>query len=265
MSEVALREFIHAEVSRIKEGVESEHFSDVQYRKLAPIHDSGPNWGPGIVRYDSPEFSYSFTLDDAHRAMSSGVELSRGAARSAMHRAELFVDALLMEGDTTRGLQGLINSTFIDGSISVPVRSTESWEGDSLPQITAKIDNLLQGGHHHPTDGALADTLLLPDTLMLEQPFLRQQLLENNAYTVTTGQPLTLRGCSALNSGGHEGGRRAVAYLQESGYLKFHLPTSPTFLEEFEHGPGMFVVQCIFYTGGLKVLQPEGIRYLDGI
>jgi len=87
-----------------------------------------------------------------------------------------------------------------------------------------------------------------------------------NIYTLTTGQPLTIRTVRELSTGDAAGtGGRMVAYKNDEDFVKLHLPMPHRFLPVYQSGPLQFEVPGIFRTGGLELLTNAGMRYIDGI
>lgn len=261
MSE-SLREFIDSEVSRIKEEVESEVVRDFQHSKLAPIDDSGPEWSHGAKRYNGPELCFFVTQQEAQSALNLGGRLSGDGVRGAMKAAMRKVDHILFHGDPSHGWQGLFNS--LPGNLSPPEHkvSEAPWGGMELQQVVTEIFDLLQGLHSASGEGRFADTLLLPTTLLPGQPLLMTRLKD---YRGPTGEPLTVRAYPELDQAGIEGSRRVVAYVQDPAVFRLHLPTPPTFLPSHPVAANAFAIQGTFVTGGLKILDSSGFRYLDGI
>ena len=254
MDEAQVIAFINSQANKISEEVGKENFPNVMYTSLVSIDDSGPKLEKD--RYEAHEFDYYITLDEAEQAMRSSVELSSYDARDAHLSALLRVDDIMFHGDADRGLQGIFNSS---NARRLDAVTSEPEDGGQGGEIISEINERLVRG-----DGdRLADTLLLPWTLFATHPYLTQTLSQTNAYTARTGQQLMLRGFQALDEAGDGGTRRAIAYVKDS--VKLHLPTPPSFLPPYKCAADTFRVQGIFRTGGLKISEPEEIRYLDGL
>ena len=248
--------FLESQADKISEDVGKQSFPDIIHTSLVSIDDSGWEWESGAKTYTDSEFSYYLTLDGAARAMQLDIEIPRDDARSARRAAMQRLDHIVFHGDASHEWQGLINSSDARRLDSVALE----FEGEEQEdKIISEIKELL----FHSDGNRLADTLLLPLTLLTDHLHLREKLSQANAYTATTKQPLTIRGLHMLNEAGNDGTRRAVAYAKDS--VKLHLPMSPGFLPPFQCAADTFIVQGIFRTGGLKISEPEEIRYLDGI
>ena len=213
---------------------------------------------------------YGWGWEELNTAILMNVNLQAEDALAARRAYEEMVQRVLLNGDASKGFNGLLNYPGIGSAAALGV-----WN-DATPtaQILADVNNLLMGTRSAANGTAMANTLLLPTTRlailatrMLDgvPQTLLQWLRANNAYTALTGQPLEIRGLDQLETAGAGGTARAIAYNRNPQSLKAHIPMPHRFLGAFQDGPLNWVVPGVFRLGGLDIRRPAEVRYLDGI
>lgn len=232
------------------------------------------------VGIEMAAIGYRYTLEELGQAMMiPGTNLSAERAEAARRAYEEFVDLVAMEGDTAKGWTGLIN----DASVTVVVATGDGagsggdspqWEDKTAEQILRDVNDALTGVWTASNTVELADTILLPPSMLTllatkQIPNTTMTVLEwiirYNVYTMTTGQPLTVRAVRGLETAGTGGVGRMVVYRRDPGIVKMHIPMPHRFLPVWQTGPIVFDVPGIFRLGPVEVRRPGAMRYVDNI
>lgn len=257
-------EFLKAQISNVEEAANAVLFPQLQYSDLVPVKKTE---ALGVQEYQGSKFDFSFTDDEIEAAMAAGVDLSTDKATGTRRVMERTINEIVLKGDLYHNWPGLINAP---SPQTLKVTSEVDWSEAPSDQIIDDINRLVEGTRRY--GGELADTLVLPLTTasrLASQPFLGKTLLETikevTVYTGMTGRPLSIRAVPDLEDAGIAKTRRAIAYWRDSSVLRLHLPTACAFREPERQNQGRYVVPGYFRTSGLKIVRPEGIRYLDGI
>lgn len=294
--------FVLAQTTYIERPVYEIKYADIQFRDLVPIDSTAPEWAKTITFFSSDKFGsagwingnaddvprvdtemtrfeanvytggsgYGYGVEEINQAMMLGINLPNMQAMTARRAADEFMDNVLLRGNTSKNLQGLINNTNVV-AVTAP---TGTWGTASAAQIVADINAALFPTYLGTQYTSIADTLLLPfeklqvlaqsvlpntDTVLLQ--FIREQ----NIYTQTTGQPLLIRGVYGLSTAGAGGTARMVAYRRTPEVLRCHVPMPFKFLPPYAAGPLRVEIPGLFRMTGLDIRLPQSIRYLDGI
>lgn len=224
------------------------------------------------------EIGYRYTLEELQHEMRlpMGGRLNTDKANAARRAAEEMIDDVALRGSTAKNWAGLINSAAVPSS-TAPADGTGSsteFEDKTAEQVMRDLSNLLSGSWEATLQTEMPDTLLLPPSIIsgLAARFLPnssiglvQWLRENNIYSYTTRQPLTIEAVRGLETAGTGDTARAIAYRRNPDVLKLHLPMPHEFLDVWQTGPMIYHVPGIFRTGGVEIRRPLAIRYLDGI
>lgn len=296
--------FVVSQASYIEQQVNEISYPDIQYPGLIPVDTSASPLAKTVTYYsmdkagraewlngnadDVPNASttmtkhetsvhtagigYSIGWEEIQHAQLLGVNLQADHAMAARRAYEEMIDEISLEGDTTKGFEGLFNSTAVPQAAATNGSWTAS--GTSADNILQDVNDALQNVHTNTVTTAMADTLLLPwtqynfiatkrlgDTETTVLRFLQQ----HNIYTANTGQPLLIRGMRKLDDAGISGGARMVAYRRDPMVLKLHIPMPHRFLPVYQAGPLRFEVPGIFRLGGLDIRRPKEVVYVDGL
>lgn len=296
--------FVISQAAHIEPQVYAVRYPDIQYPSLIPVDTSAhpmaktvtyfssdkfgeagwinggaddiPMAGTNRAKHDVPVYTagigYGWSWEELEQAKMLGINLTADDAMAARRAYEEMVDRVALEGDTSKGFEGLFNHSLIPSVAP----TTGDWDasGTSADDILADINGALAGIHTNTKTVELADTVILPwtrfhlistkrlgDTNMTVLEFLRQ----NNIYTATTGAPLTIRGARKLDTAGESGTPRMVTYRRSPEVLKLHIPMPHRFLPAFQAGPLRFEVPGVFRLGGLDVRLPSACAYTDGL
>lgn len=226
---------------------------------------------------------YQWNIEEANFPTGVFGSLAERRARAARVAYMKFMYDLTLKGDATKGLGGLINYTGVtattvpaDGAGSVTFWVDDDGIGQKTPaQIVRDINAVLQGIYLNTFQIEMADTILLPVeayNYIAATPYsavtmetILSFIQRTNVYTLTTGQPLTIRTVRELSTAGTGGTGRMVAYKNGAEYVQLHLPMPHRFLPVYQDGPMNWSVPGIFRTGGVEVLTTSAVRYADGI
>jgi len=293
--------FVQAQTAHVETNVYKMRYPAIQYPGLIPVDTTANPWATSVTYYSQDQagqaawvngmardipyadtamqafntpvsmaaIGYRYSLEEVSQAAMLNRALTDDKASAARLAYEQFVDKVALYGDTTKGFQGLLNST------AVPVvAAAASWVGLTSDKILADLNGMITGVFTATNTVALADTILLPwerYNYIASTPrsdssdvTILQYFLQNNVYTAQTGQPIMVRGVLGLSTIGAGGKPRAVAYRRSPDVLKLHIPMPHRFL------PVQiilldYVVPGIFRLGGLDIRLPKEITYLDGI
>lgn len=295
--------FVVSQTAHIETAVYQVRYPDIQYPGLVPVDTSAHPLAKTVTYYSAEKFGaanwlngnaddvpiagtqrtkhdtavhtagigYAYGWEEIQHAQMLGINLPSDDAMSARRAYEEMVDRVAISGDSTKGFEGLVNNT----TVPVTPAETGTWTGASVDNILKDINNAITAVHITQTNTvAMADTVLLPwsrfhliatkrlgDTMSTVLEFLRQ----NNAYTASTGQPLTIRGMRELDEAGTSGTPRMVTYRNSPDVLKLHIPMPHRFLPVYQAGPLRFEVPGVFRLGGLDIRLPKEVNYTDGI
>lgn len=225
---------------------------------------------------------YQYNLEEINTArLIPGTNLTSDRADAARQAYAQFMYGLAFNGNAEKNMEGLLAYTGVTATDAAPVGDlnggTDSpyWVHKTPAQIIADVNFVLSAIYTGSNTVEMADTLLLPISALLyagSTPLndtttttVLDFLQTKNVYTLTTGQPLTIRGQRALATKGSAGTGRLVAYKRDPRVVKLHLPMPHRFLPVWQNGPMNFVIPGIFRTGGVEVRRPAAIRYLDKI
>jgi hypothetical protein len=221
---------------------------------------------------------YGYTLEELGTAQLLGINLTPEKASSARRASEEKIEQVAFVGDTGKGYAGLVNNSSVTAT-TAPADGTSSattFASKTPDQILRDINGQLTGIFTGTLGTEIADTLLLPYSVLLDistrridavnQTTILEWVQKNNIYTLTTGQPLTIRGVFGfLDTAGASSTKRMVAYRRSPEVLKMHVPMPFRFLPVWQTGPMKFDVPGIFRVGGVDIRRPKSVRYLDGI
>ena len=225
---------------------------------------------------------YEWNLEEINVARMEGIPLTDAKGRAARRIAEQFLWNVAMSGKSD-GTNSEKNWTGLTNDANVPAAnvaangsgSSTLWSTKTPDQILTDINAGLTGVFTTTQETEMGDTVLLPTAIYQSiastarssnsDTTILKFLLENNAYTAQTGQPLLVRALRLLNTAGAASSGRAIIYRRDPEVLRFHLPMPHRFLPPFQKSSMSYEVAGIMRTGGLEVRLPKAISYLDGI
>lgn len=241
------------------------------------IHVADVERSKNEVGVEMADIGYRWTLEEVGQAMQIGMPLNAERANAATRAYEEFVDDAALRGKAEKSMSGIIDYPGITAVLAAESTVNAGhtvWGSKTSDEILMDVNSALSGLYVSSLQVEMADTLLLPieawtiastkrvpDTSITVLEFLQK----SNVYTVTTGQPLTIRGVRGLETAGQNGSGRMVAYRRDPSVLKMHIPMPHRFLPVWQTGPMVFDVPGIFRLGGLEIRRPGAVRYVDGI
>lgn len=227
--------------------------------------------------FEMAGIGYEFNLEEVNRAaLIPGTNLTNAKAEAARQGAKEMIRDVAIIGDANKGMLGLVNASGVTAGLVAQNAGATSrlWTAKTPDEILADINGTLTGIWTGSNTVEMADTLLLSPTRLLYisqrriDPTMPETILSfvqrTNVYTLTTGQPLTIRPVLELETAGAGGTQRMVAYRRDPRVLEFHLPMPHKFLPVWQNGPTNFLVPGIMRIGGMEIKRPGAMRYADG-
>ncbi len=225
---------------------------------------------------------YEWFRSELEQAAMMGRNLGNEKARAARIVAESRIYSLVMRGDTTKTgsvniVTGLINNAGVPTAnvAADGAGSTTTWSTKTPDQINRDINAALNAPFNATLETIRANTLLLPTTRLQYLASTRigtdgsdtilKFIKENNAYTLETGQALTIIGTRELETAGASSTARMVAYSRDRSVVQLYLPGPHEFFEPYRKGSFTWEVPGLFNYGGVEFRRPKGAAYRDGI
>ena len=280
-------------------------YPEIQYPRLIPVDTSAPDFARSVEYKSADQFGkaewmngnsddiplagteleqheskiymagigYGWGFEEMGQAMMEGINLNRDDAEAARQAYEEKVDEVALRGDASKGFVGLINAPTVPKALAV----NGSWNDvttTKADEIIADINHSLLGIGVETGFASAANTLLVSPEKMERLGSVRidgtdktayEYIMRNNTYTMSTGQPLTMRTVRGLETAGVGGTSRMVAYRNDRSVLKLHIPMPHRFLPVYQTGALNMVVPGVFRLGGLEFRRPKEARYVDGI
>lgn len=294
--------FLQSQTGHIESEVNRATLPEIQYPRLIPVDVSAHPFARTVTYYSSEQFGrarwingssndvpragtdraqhettvhmagvgYGYGYEELNQALRAGVNLTEDDAMAARRASEEMIDRVAIFGDTEKGMSGLISHS----AITPANAANGGWSAASADEILADINDALFAVGDGTLHTALADTVLVPYTSMVQIATKRidgtstsvaEYLATKNVYTAMSGNPLVIRAVRGLESAGAGSTGRMVAYRRSPEVLKLHLPMPHQFLEPMRDGPLNWVVPGVFRLGGLDVRRPKEVVYSDGI
>lgn len=239
------------------------------------IHVADVDRSKAEVAIEMADIGYRWNLEELGQAMMiPGMNLSADRANAAVRAYEEFVDDAALRGKAEKNMSGILNYPGITAVLASIETGHTVWNLKSADGIIQDINDALTGIYTTTLQIEMADTILLPVaclTIMGTKriPNTTASVLDyistKNVYTMTTGQPLTIRGVRGLETAGQGGSGRMIAYRRDPTVLKMHIPMPHRFLPVWQTGPLVYDVPGIFRIAGLEIRRPGAVRYVDGI
>ena len=220
---------------------------------------------------------YDYDIQELAQSSALGIDLKADKANAARRAAEEFIDKVALTGDTTKGYTGLLNNATVTAGLAAATGtgSATTFVSKTGALVLADINAALTGMFNTSLGAEIADTLLLPYNQLLDisartiNDYSQMTILEwirmNNVYTMTTGQPLLIRGIWGAGNLGAGSTPRMVAYRRDPSVVALYMPMAFRFLEPWQQGPLKYEVPGIFRISGVEVRRPLSMRYVDGI
>lgn len=239
------------------------------------IHVADVDRAKNETPIEMADIGYRYSLEEISQAIQLGIPLTSERAASAVRASEEFIDNVALRGNAEKSFSGLLDYpgiTIVHAANGTSGHTT--WDTKTPDEIITDVNNMLTGQYVATLTVEMADTLLLPVGALTIAATKRidntmqsvlDYILQKNVYTLTTGQPLTVRGVRGLENVGTNGSGRMVAYRRDPQVLKLHMPMPHQFRPPWQTMPLVWDIPGIFRLGGLEIRRPGAVRYLDGI
>ncbi len=228
--------------------------------------------------------AYDWSDREIGRAMLLGQNLSDRKVRLSFRIAEEEKERVFLEGDAGSGWDGMINNP----NVPREWRSTDDmhqWETAEDETIFNDVNQLIGGAWSDTNQVRICDTLCLPvdQFVALGRPMgndanqsVMEYIRKYNPYTALTGQPLMIRTIRQLSTAGDSvetpsgtwanrtATTRAIAYPRDMDVLRYHIPQELQFIEPQRLGTN-WKYHGTMVLGGLEIMEPNAMRYLDNI
>lgn len=299
--------FLISQTAYIEPQVYEVRYADIQYPMLVPVDTAASEWARTITYFSMDKvgqaawysgvgkdiplaetwrnkhdvtiemgaIGYRYTMEEVAQAMMAGVPLQADRAMAARRAAEEYIDSIVLNGDATKSMDGLLNHSSItktDAATKAGGATTE-WVDASADEIITDVNSILGNLWDASKTVEMANTLLLPPSaffLIAGMPrasgsdmTVLEWVRRANLFTATTGMELMIRVCRGLENAAATNHGRAVAYRRDPEVLKLHLPMPHRFLPVWHTAPLVYDVPGIFRTAGLEIRRPGAMRYLD--
>lgn len=243
------------------------------------IHVADVDRSKNETPIEMADIGYRYSLEEISQAIQLGIPLTTERAAAAVRASEEFIDNVALRGNAEKSFSGLINYpgiTIVHAAEGTSGTSTghTTWDVKTPDEIIKDVNDTLTGQYVSTLTVELADTILLPIGALTIAATKRidntmqsvlDYIMQKNVYTLTTGQPLTVRGVRGLETAGSNDSGRMVAYRRDPQVLKLHMPMPHRFLQPWQTMPLVWDIPGIFRLGGLEIRRPGAVRYLDGI
>lgn len=230
-----------------------------------------------IQGYHTSALGFQYNLEEISRAQMAGRNLPAEKAVAARKVAERFAFYIFLQGDQTKGMQGLFNYSGVPTATAAATGTGSStlWANKSQDAILADINAAILGIYNSTLETEMADTIVLPTSrwLNLSSTARTSQsdtttlnyLQNNNVYTAQTGQPLRILASRLLATQGAGGSARMIAYRRDPEVVRGHLPLPYRIMSPEPMRSLTVQVPGIMRIGGTEIRIPNAFSYVDGI
>ena len=217
--------------------------------------------------------AYDWTDREIGRAQLLNLPLSDRKVRTAFRIAEEEKEKVFLFGDADKGWDGMVNHA------DIPVTelgANEAWADKMAFDIFNDINRLISGVWADTNQVRICDTLLIPVEQFAElgRPMgddagrsVMDYVRQYNVYTASTGNPLMIKTLRQLEGAGLVGtttADRAIAYPRDMEVVRYHIPQELQFIEPQRVGM-TWLYHGSMVLAGLEIMEPQAMRYLDGI
>lgn len=226
-------------------------------------------------------------IEEVGLAAHAGFSIPDAKARVARRKAEEFIDARALTGDADKGWTGLVNKTGVTIlSASTKAATGTQWVNNdgtlnaTPAEIARDVLNAIMGPvtATNSVRPIAADTLALPSlayralatsfTDALNGSISYLEWVRRSVQGVPGGSTFQIVEIPELASAATtviSGGGRAIAYRRSLDVLELPVAFAFRFLNEYKDAPLGYHVPGVGRFGEVKIWQPRGFRYLDGI
>ena len=217
----------------------------------------------------------SYSVFDIAKAQQVGRPLEARKINDVQRIYQMEMDEIAYMGDATLKTFGLLNHT----DVTVSAASTKTGGGTAwkmttdIDEILADVNTLLYIATLSAATAVVPTKILIPwaqfNMLVsrkvsgMANMSALEYLKKNNLSNAVNGRELDILPCKWAQGTGVGGVDRMVAYTQEEDYLR--MPVVPLLRTPLEYRGISHVFTYYGTFGGVQVVYPETIRYMDGI
>lgn len=319
-NDASLLSVLRTQISNINVRVMETPLTDINYPSLLPVNQNYAEWQPdtasitlgagvGEAKWisgyakDVPlvettastasipfavfAVGYETNYEELGMAAQSGMNISDVKARIGRRKAEEFIQARVLSGDTDKGWTGLINKTGM--TILTPITKAATgtaWVLNSgalnatASEIATDLTNLILGpvSATNSLRPIIADTVALPslayralagtftDALnggISYLEWVRRQV--SGAVPGTSFQIVEIPELSSAATTIIAGGGRAIAYRRAVDLIELPMPFAFRYMQEYKDAPFGYMVPGWARIGQVTVHETRSFRYMDGI
>jgi hypothetical protein len=206
--------------------------------------------------------AYAYSVLDLARSAMTGMPLNDRKARAAARGMEQSIEDIAAVGSADEGLGGMLNNA------NVPIdAATGAWSGLTPVQIISDVSRLVTNMATATSQSEEPDTVLFPTSLWAN--------ISQTPYSTLNGMTIlkviqanspafiTFDRWVKLDTAGAGGVKRIVAYRKDPDVLSLEMPLEFTQLPPQPRNLD-FVINCWARTGGVKIMRPLAMRFMDG-
>ena len=239
------------------------------------------------IKFEMFGVGWETNIEEVGLAAYSNMSIPDAKAKVARRKSEEFVQSRVLTGDADKGWTGLVNKT----GVTIMTASTKAatgtqWVNNSgalnatAQEIAADVLNLIMGpvSATNTLRPIPADTLALPSlayralattfTDALNGSISYLEWVRRAVSGVPGGNNFQIVEIPELASAATSvivGGGRAIAYRRAADILELPMAFAFRFLNEYKDAPLGYMVPGVGRFGEVKIWQPRGFRYTDGI
>ena len=222
-----------------------------------------------------------YSVEDLRNAMFAGIPLDSMTIAAAVEGAMEHMEAVVLLGSTDIGAQGLCNWGTGDGLVNLQTQSgpNTTFRGLTGAQIRDLINDdiswVIETSREtfgtNITDGM---TIYLPtqqyNTLVTrfvgddEDRSVMRAIMEDNAWTMRTGNPLQFKSVPELDGVGASNADRMIVACKDSRVFEAGVSISPRVLRVLDKGRAI-CAQVEYKFSSIFMKRPTVVRYRDGI
>ena len=248
------------------QGANGKHYIGQSTTQIAGVQedinkDSYPMFPWGI------EVSYS--VFDLAKAEQAGRPIDARKINDVQRIYQMEMDEVAYVGDTTLNTEGLLTQS----DVTIAPASGAWTNTKPIDEIVADVNDLLYEATISAGTAVVPSKLLIPwkqfnalvsrkvsdAANMSALEYLRKNTLSN----AVNGRELEILPCKWAMGAGAGGVDRMVAYTQEEDYIR--MPIVPLLRTPLEYRGISHIFTYYGTFGGVQVVYPETIRYMDGI
>lgn len=217
--------------------------------------------------------SYGYSEAELNQWLVNGIDLSRDEADTARRAIDEKVDEIILKGDSSISLEGLLNNsnvstTTIEGNGATT--SSTKWKDKTTAQIVKDVQAMITTISTGSKNTIKADSLLVPTSAFVH--IATTQIGENCSDTILdylkrvfASQGLkNIDECGTCDGIGTSSADRLVLYKRDPSCVAYVLPI-PFRQKEAQACSLHYSVPCYARVGGTIIKNLKSITYGDGV